>query len=315
MTCPDHIDNTQVDPDGNSSLGRRQMSKYTRLIAALSLAFAAAACGDNGSDDTLAMDTTLNRDLELANVDTGAQPSLTDAPMEAEPSPAAPAPRTTTTQPRTTTRTPARTTTPRPTTTTTTQPRTTPSGNTATTGTGTAEREMGTIAAGSTVSLSSSTRVCTNTHKVGDRFTATVRQSVTGSNGAVIPAGATATVEITSLRRSNNVNDPIVVGVAIRSVSFGGRTYAVSGTTSSAQVDRVRSSTTRDDVKKVATGAAIGAIAGQILGRDTRGTVTGAAAGAAVGAGAAVATANYEGCIPTGGAITVSLNNSVQVHT
>ncbi|MEX0908478.1 MAG: hypothetical protein WDZ58_01835 [Gemmatimonadaceae bacterium] len=286
------------------------MSKYIRLIAALSLAFAAAACGDDRSGDTLAMDTTLNRDLELANVDTGAQPSLTDVPAEAEPEPA---PRTTTTQPRTTTRTPARTT-PRPTTTTT-QPRTTPSGNTATTGTGTAEREMGTIATGSTVSLSSSTRVCTNTHKVGDRFTATVRQSVTGSNGAVIPAGATATVEITSLRRSNNVNDPIVVGVAIRSISFGGRTYAVSGTTSSAQVDRVRSSTTRDDVKKVATGAAIGAIAGQILGRDTRGTVTGAAAGAAVGAGAAVATANYEGCIPTGGAITVSLNNSVQVHT
>lgn len=289
------------------------MSKYIRLFAALSLAFAAAACGDS-KDDTLALDTTLNRDLELANVDTGAQPSLTDVPADVEPAPAAPAPRTATTQPRTTTRTPARATTPRPTTTTT-QPRTTSSGNTAAAGTGTAEREMGTIAAGSTVSLSSSTRICTNTHRVGDRFTATVRQSVTGSNGAVIPAGATATVEITSLRRSNNANDPIVVGVAIRSISFGGRTYAVSGTTSSAQVDRVRSSTTRDDVKKVATGAAIGAIAGQILGRDTRGTVTGAAAGAAVGAGAAVATANYEGCIPTGGAITVSLNNSVQVHT
>jgi hypothetical protein len=285
------------------------MLKYTRLFAALSLIFVVAACGDDGRDDTLATDTTLNRDLELANVDTGVQPALTDVPSAAEPAPAAPAPRTTTPQPRTTTRT-----TPRPTTTST-APRTTPSGNTATTGTGTAERAMGTIAAGSTVSLSSSTRVCTNTHKVGDRFTATVRQSVTGSNGAVIPAGATATVEITSLRRSDNVNDPIVVGVAIRSISFGGRTYAVSGTTSSAQVDRVRSSTTRDDVKKVATGAAIGAIAGQILGRDTRGTVTGAAAGAAVGAGAAVATANYEGCIPTGGAITVSLNNSVQVHT
>jgi hypothetical protein len=289
------------------------MLKYTRLFAALSLIFVVAACGDDGRDDTLATDTTLNRDLELANVDTGVQPALTDVPSAAEPAPVAPAPRTTTTQPRTTTRAPARST-PSPTTTST-APRTTPSGNTATTGTGTAEREMGTIAAGSTVSLSSSTRVCTNTHKVGDRFTATVRQSVTGSNGAVIPAGATATVEITSLRRSDNVNDPIVVGVAIRSISFGGRTYAVSGTTSSAQVDRVRSSTTRDDVKKVATGAAIGAIAGQILGRDTRATVTGAAAGAAVGAGAAVATGNYEGCIPTGGAITVSLNNSVQVHT
>lgn len=276
------------------------MLKYTRLFAALSLTFVVAACGDDKKGDTLATDTTLNRDLELANVDTGVQPSLTDVPATAEPAPvaAAPAPRATT---------PARTAS--------SAPRTTTSGNTSTAGSGTAERQMGTIASGSTVSLSSSTRVCTNTHKVGDRFTATVRQSVTGSNGAVIPAGATATVEVTSLRRSDNVNDPIVVGVAIRSISFGGRTYAVSGTTSSAQVDRVRSSTTRDDVRKVATGAAIGAIAGQILGRDTRATVTGAAAGAAVGAGAAVATGNYEGCIPTGGAITVSLSNSVQVHT
>lgn len=293
------------------------MLKYIRLFAALSLTFTvAAACGDDKKGDTLATDTTLNRDLELANVDTGAQPSLTDVPAS-EPAPAADvpvaAPRTVTPT-RTAPRPPARTTTaPRPTTTSS-APRTTPSGNTSTAGTGTSERAMGTIAAGSTVSLSSSTRVCTNTHKVGDRFTATVRQSVTGSNGAVIPAGATATVEVTSLRRSNNANAPIVVGVAIRSVSFGGRTYAVSGTTSDAQVDRVRSSTTRDDVKKVATGAAIGAIAGQILGRDTRATVTGAAAGAAVGAGAAVATANYEGCIPTGGAITISLDNSLQVH-
>ena len=289
------------------------MLKYTRLFAALSLTLVVAACGDDKKGDTLATDTTLNRDLELANVDTGVQPSLTDVPAAAEPAPvaAAPAPRATT--PARTT--PARTTTaPRPTTTSS-APRTTTSGNTSTAGSSTAERQMGTIASGSTVSLSSSTRVCTNTHKVGDRFTATVRQSVTGSNGAVIPAGATATVEVTSLRRSDNVNDPIVVGVAIRSISFGGRTYAVSGTTSSAQVDRVRSSTTRDDVRKVATGAAIGAIAGQILGRDTRATVTGAAAGAAVGAGAAAATGNYEGCIPTGGAITVSLSNSVQVHT
>lgn len=310
------------------------MLKYTRLFAALSLAVALGACGDKKGGDALATDTTLNRDLELANVDTTAQPSLTDVPA-AEPEPVAAAPTPGATAPartapaRTPTRAPVRAptrtasaptrTAPAPTRTapapTSAAPRTTPSGNTATAGTGPAERAMGTIAAGTTVSLSSSTRVCTNTHRVGDRFTATVRQSITGSNGAVIPAGATATVEVTSLRRSENANSPIVIGVAIRSVSFGGRTYAVSGTTNTAQVDRVRSSTTRDDVKKVATGAAIGAIAGQILGRDTRGTVTGAAAGAAIGAGAAAATANFDGCIPTGGTIAVSLDNSVQVHT
>jgi hypothetical protein len=120
-------------------------------------------------------------------------------------------------------------------------------------------------------------------------------------------------VEITSLSRSENVNDPIDVGLRVRSVTFGGRTYPVSATTSSAAVERVRSTTASKDAQKVGTGAVIGAIAGQILGKDTRSTVAGAAVGAAAGAGAAAATANYEGCVPTGGRITITLNSATEV--
>lgn len=112
-----------------------------RLIAALYLtALVAAACGADGAGDTAATDTTFNRDddLEFANVDTGAPPGLTDAPIAAEPAPVAAVPRTTT-QPRRTT--PARTTI------TSAAPRTTINGNVSTAGTGTAERSMGTIAA------------------------------------------------------------------------------------------------------------------------------------------------------------------------
>jgi len=49
----------------------------------------------------------------------------------------------------------------------------------------------------------SGSRICTNTNHVGDRFNATVTQAVVGSNGAVIPAGATASVEVTALKRSD----------------------------------------------------------------------------------------------------------------
>jgi hypothetical protein len=288
------------------------MFKYTGRFALslpLVLALAVGACRDSG-DDQLAMDTSLNRDLELANIDTMAQPELTDVPAAVEPAPAAttPAPRQTapartTTAPRTTTRPPA----PTPVT-------TTPSGNTVTpTPGGAAESRAGIIPAGSTVNLSSGSRICTNTHRVGQTFTATVANTVTGSNGAAIPAGATATVEITSLSRSENVNDPIDVGLRVRSITFGGRTYPVSATTSSASVERVRSTTASKDAQKVATGAVIGAIAGQILGKDTRSTVTGAAVGAAAGAGTAAATGNYEGCVPTGGRITITLDSATEV--
>ncbi|MEO7366727.1 MAG: hypothetical protein ABIZ36_02140 [Gemmatimonadaceae bacterium] len=162
--------------------------------------------------------------------------------------------------------------------------------------------------------MTSNSRVCTNTHRVGQRFTATVANAVEGSNGAVIPAGATATVEITELSRSENVNDKINMGFRVVSVSFGGRTYPVSATTTYANIDRVKNQPKNKDIQKVAGGAVVGAIIGQVLGGSTKATVIGAAAGAAAGSGAAAATANYEGCVPDGGRITVTLDSSTQVQ-
>jgi len=282
-----------------------------RFTAALSLALVVAACGDGKQDDTLAQDTSLNRDIQLANRDTGAQPALTDVPA-GTPATSAAAPRTTTPAPRTT----ARATTPTRTTTSTRTPTTatTASGNTVTrTSAGSAAR-VGTIAAGSTLNLASGRQICTNTSRVGERFNATLTQAVSGSNGAVIPQGATASIEITELKRSENANDDVVMGFRVVSVSFGGKTYPVSATTSYAQVNKVKNQPRNKDVQKVVGGAAIGAIAGQILGKSTKATVIGAAAGGAAGAAAAAATSNYEGCVNSGGRITATLNSSTQVQ-
>ena len=297
------------------------MSKYIARIAgplALSAALILSACVDKKSD-TLAEDTSLNRDLQMANQDTTAQPALQDVPTTGTPSTTAPvtsAPTRTATRPRssgTVVRTPPRTT-PRTTTPSAPSTTTTASGNTVTKGSSGSEGRLGTIAAGSEISLSSNSRVCTNTHKVGQRFSATVSNTVTGSNGATIPAGATATVEITELSRSENANDRIQMGFRVVSVTFGGRTYPIDATTTYANVDRVRNQPKSKDVQKVVGGAAVGAIIGQVLGKDTKGTVIGAAAGAAAGTAAAAATANYEGCVPSGGRITITLDNSATVQ-
>jgi hypothetical protein len=181
-------------------------------------------------------------------------------------------------------------------------------------GTSGSERRVGTIAAGSEISLTSNSRVCTNTHKVGQRFSATVANAVEGSNGAVIPAGATATVEITELSRSENANDKINMGFRVVSVSFGGRTYPISATTTYANIDRVKNQPKNKDVQKVVGGAVVGAVLGKILGGSTKSTVIGAAAGAAAGTGAAAATANYEGCVPDGGRITITLDSPTQIQ-
>ncbi|HET7188707.1 MAG TPA: hypothetical protein VFI52_11150 [Gemmatimonadaceae bacterium] len=299
------------------------MTKYIRQLRAplaLCAALAVGACTvkDSKSDSSLAADTALNRDLALAGKDTTVQPQLRDIPAtpSSTPAPAAtPAPRGTTPAPRpstsgrttTTTRTttPART----PSTTTTT------SGNTVTRNTtgSAAGGAVGTIASGTSLSLRSNARVCTNTYQPGQTFTATTTSAVTGSNGATIPAGATVKLEVTSLKRSENATDKIVMEFAVRSVSFGGRTYNVEASVANADVERVRNQPKDKDVQKVVGGAVLGAIAGQILGKSTKSTVVGAAAGAAAGAGVAAGTANYEGCLPDGGSVTVTLNAPLQV--
>ncbi|HEY8833086.1 MAG TPA: YMGG-like glycine zipper-containing protein [Gemmatimonadaceae bacterium] len=298
----------------------------TPVLFAVTIALGACKQGDK-PEDALAQDTSLAHDLTLANADTMAQPQLKDVPVTIAPAvtPAAPAPRVVQRQ------TPSQILTPnknprRVATTTRTTPEpvekapvTTENGNTVTesatsgAGAGTA-KAVGTIASGSEISLYSGQRVCTNTYAVGDRFTASVAESVQGTNGVAIPAGATAVIEVTSLKRSENANDNITMEFVVRSIAFNGTTYPVSSTVTSAQVDKVRNGDASNDVRKVATGAVIGAIAGQIFGHHTKSTVIGAATGAAAGAVVAGATGKYDGCVPNGGRISLKLNQPMQVQ-
>ncbi|HJR65010.1 MAG TPA: glycine zipper 2TM domain-containing protein [Gemmatimonadaceae bacterium] len=281
------------------------MSKYIRWAVtplALAAVLSVGACRDDGDD--LAGDTAaLNRDLELANSDTS-QPQLSDVPATSSSGGNVSRPSTS----RPSTSRPS-TTTPRPST-----PSTTPSGNRVETAPSGSEGRVASIGAGTSIAMTSGARVCTNTHKPGDRFTATVTNAVQGSNGAVIPAGATAVVQVTSVERSENVNDPARLGLVVQSVRFGGKTYPIDASITNVATETARESTKGDDAKKVIGGAIAGAVIGQILGKDTKSTVIGAATGAAAGTAIAMGTGDYAGCIPAGGNITVRLNSAAQIQ-
>jgi hypothetical protein len=318
---------TQFNPGG------LPMSKYTRRLGApitIGLFALVAACSTSekkGPDTTaLKTDSALNRDLALAGRDSTAQPQLKDVPAGAPVTAAPVTPAPTSTRPVTRTparpaprpptpRTPARTN-PAPVPTTT----TTPSGNTRSTnagGTGNASGNgggaVGMIAAGTTLNTNASSRICTNTNAVGDHVTTTLENSVSGSNGAMIPAGATVNMTVTNLKRSDNAQDKIIMEFAVNSVTFGGKTYPLDASVQSANVSRIRDEPQSKDIQKVATGAIIGAIAGKILGKSTKGAIIGGAAGAAAGAATASATANYQGCIESGGSVVIRLNSAATV--
>jgi hypothetical protein len=296
------------------------MPKYIRRIGApivLAAFTAFAACRSDakkGPDSTaLGTDSTLNRDLALAGRDSAAQPALKDVPAEA---PASPAPTATKRTPTPERRSPPKTqpkTQPTVRAATPPAPVTTASGNTVTTNptTGNAPASgggaVGMIPAGTTLNTNASSKVCTGTNQVGDHITATVENSVSGSNGATIPAGATVNLTVTQLKRSENANDPIVMEFAVNSITFGGHTYPVEATVQSASVTKVKDQPGDKTAQKVGIGAVAGAIAGRIIGKSTKATVIGGAAGAAAGAAAAAATTNYQGCINAGGSIVLKL--------
>ena len=283
------------------------MRKYTwptAVMLACSVAFM-SACANDGDD--LASDTTLSSDLALAGQDTLAEPSLTDVPEE-DPAPATPTPSTS--RPSTSRPSTSRPSTPstRPS-----EPTTTPSGNTVERGESGSEPSLGTIGAGTEITLAAGERICTNTHKPGDKFTATVSEAVMGSDGAMIPAGSRAVVQVTSVDQSENVNDPARIGLVVQQIVIDGKAYPVDATITSANVEQVRTASKGSDAKKVIGGAVAGAILGQVLGKDTKSTVIGAATGAAAGTAIAMGTGDHAGCIPSGGAIAIKLNSPAKV--
>lgn len=251
-----------------------------RSLAALTLIVVAAACGSK--DAGPAED---GREIELA-------PAAADAPLNDQaPTPPASAPTTA----------PAATKAPAP-------------SRPSTSSASSASSRGASLAAGTAITVASADRICTNTHKVGDRFTAAVTADVAGSNGT-LAAGTPVTLEVVESARGENSQERVKLAFKVVSIEVAGQTRALAADiTQVAKLDYVRVQSTGTQAGKVATGAAIGAVAGQLLGKDTKSTVAGAAVGAVAGGAVAAATTDYNGCLPANGPITVTLSEQMNLR-
>lgn len=265
-----------------------------RLLATMLLGAVLTACGGGGEESAaMTADSTDARDLTRAGVDSTAQPQLKDVPLTPATTPPTSQPRPK--APPAVATPPAKA-----------DPDPVPTAPAPT---------SGVLAAGTTFTLASTSKVCTNTNKVGDVFTATLTDPVSGTNGATIPAGSMVNIELTQLTRSENAEQQIVMGFRVVSISVGEEKYLPDAEVVNAKIDRVAAQDGGDAAKKVAGGAVAGAIVGQILGRNRRGTLIGAAVGAAAGgAAAASAAGKFDGCVDVGSPVTVKLNAPLTVN-
>jgi hypothetical protein len=297
------------------------MRTLPRILPVLSALALLAGCRDRGGTDSAAStDSAFARDLALAQSEVAPTIVFNDAPLGASTTPAVtpagPAPERAaarTTRPAPAPRRespPARVaTTPRPTPP---EPRAVEPASAPDSTPAPAAGMTGVIGAGTRVGMTTNGRACTSA-LAGDKFTATVSSTVTGSNGAVIPAGSTVVLEVTSVERA----DPIEasrIHFHVRAIDVNGESRSGEGDVATLnQMESVRVSGGSDRTKVVG-GAIAGAVLGRVLGGGAKGTVIGAAAGAAAGSAASKRSQGTVACLPEGSALQLTLSREIVVR-
>ncbi len=171
----------------------------------------------------------------------------------------------------------------------------------------------GEIGSGTTVALTSGSKVCTSTNLPGDKIVATVNQAITGSNGAVIPAGSSVVLEVASVNAGQNSNGATIT-FRVKTLVINDKTYTVAGDVApSGQLEKTEVGGGIDKTKIIG-GAIAGALLGQIFGHNTKGTIIGAAAGAATGAAVAKSGEKWEGCLPSGAPLRLTLTGALVMN-
>jgi hypothetical protein len=291
--------------------------RSSRFASTLVMALAfAAGCRDRA--DAPVVDSSLAQDLVLAQREGPGPVVFNDAP-EGAAKPAAAAPARPTPQPR-----PPRASAPRP--------RPTPRRESPPAPVASAPRApvrqaeepeptpapapaavAGIIGAGSRIGMTINGRVCTNTALAGDKFTATVTTSTIGSNGAMIPAGATVVLEVASVDRADPIENSRIE-FRVRTIDVNGSARQADGDVQTLAALEGRQTVGSNEKTKVIGGAVAGAVLGQIFGRSTKSTVIGAAAGAAAGTAAARASRTSFACLPEGSPLRLTLSRDLVVR-
>ncbi len=282
------------------------------LVLALSVSTFMVGCSDReDTQDRAALEReSLERELELAlQPDTTQQPELNDVPFEEieeepeQPPAAAPAPAPRQPAPRPSPparQDPPRQTAPAP------APSPAPSAP---------RRVAYTVPSGSTFSVRINEQLSTRSHSVGSTFTATLTEPILAPDGTtLIPTGATVRGQVTESREAGRAGQEPSLHIAFTSITYGGETYPISGSTGNPPVRLVTRDGRGEQAAKVGGGAAVGAVLGQIIGRNTRSTVAGAAIGAAAGTAVAIGTADVDAVVDEGSSVRIRLDRSVTIE-
>jgi hypothetical protein len=166
-----------------------------------------------------------------------------------------------------------------------------------------------TIPSGTTLPLSLTSSMASDTSAVEDPVTATLTRAVSIDGREALPAGTRLAGNVTQVDDSGRVKGRAMIAFRFTSLQTEGERYSVQ----TAALTRVAPATKREDATKIGIGAGAGAVIGGLLGGGD-GAAKGAAIGGGAGTGVVLATKGKEMRLAPGADVTSRLTAPVTVR-
>ena len=166
-----------------------------------------------------------------------------------------------------------------------------------------------TIPSGTTLRLSLTSSVASDTSRIEDTVTAELIQAVQIDGRDVVPPGATVGGEVTGVEDSGRVKGRAQVAFRFNTLNTGGDRYDMQ----TAAISRMAPATKGEDATKIGIGAGAGAVIGGLLG-GKEGAAKGAAVGGGAGTGVVLATKGKEMRLAPGADVTTTLTAPLSVR-
>jgi len=165
------------------------------------------------------------------------------------------------------------------------------------------------VPAGTAITATLGSTLSSKTSHTGDTFLATIAEPVSVDGVTAIPAGSTATGQVTDAKNMGKFKGEARLSIALSSITVNGVNYPVQ-TTAAGRSEKGKGKRT---TVAVAGGAGAGALIGGLAGGG-KGAGIGALVGAAAGTVGGAFTGNKEISLPAESAVSFTLNEPVTIR-
>jgi hypothetical protein len=167
-----------------------------------------------------------------------------------------------------------------------------------------------TLPAGTTLTVTLTSMVGSDTSRIEDPVHGTLRRAVRIDGLQALPIGTAVSGHVTNAQPAGKVKGKASIGFRINTIELPGKSREPIKT---ATYSRVSRATKQKDATKIGVGAGAGAVIGGILGGGS-GAAKGAVIGGGAGTGVVLATKGDEVRIPAGTLVTIRLTAPLIVH-